>query len=185
MEQTMYCGSSLSRVGLDFRIMTHPIFEDCIRKMFVRRLEAAVFFFSESLRTHDWTIDTSAEPDPNDSAATIVNSESFQPSLTLLRHPPLALLANDLLDALNQLRYCAVLSIAGDLKQAIRSTLTNVTAALQAWGKMPSDSKQAHVYNDMLKELQDSLIPHIEQAQKILFAVKKEDDEKEAEAIKP
>lgn len=187
MEQTMYCGSSLSRVGLDFRILTHSIFEGCICKMTRGRLEAALFFFSESLRTHDWRIDPSFEWGPTGTGAleggeaplgqndgiNIAEAggavESLQPPSSLLKHPPLALLTNDLLDTLNHLRYCAVLSVADQLRALFRSTLSGAVAALQAWGKIPVDSKQAHVFNDMKKEMSDSLIPHIEACIRSVF----------------
>ena len=180
MEQTMYCGSSLSRVGLDFRILTHSIFEDCIRDMTLRRLEAALFFFTESLRTHDWRIDSSAEVTPAEAqelaaassssmSSSTLSGDSLIPPQTLLKHPPLALFTNDLLDTLNHLRYCAILPLADELKSAIRSTLADATLTLQSWGRLPPDSKQTHVFNDMQKELLDSMIPHIEAAAKTVF----------------
>ena len=177
MEQTMYCGSSLSRVGLDFRILTHPIFEDCIRRMVSRRLDAAKFFFSESLRVHDWRVDSSAEWNAEDdvssssAAVALSASDALQPPSTLLKHPPLALFTNDLLDTLNHLRYCAVLSIADEFRAAFRATLGEASMILKSWGRMPPDSKQAQVYNDMRKELLDSMIPHIEAGVALVLTV--------------
>ncbi len=171
-EQCMYCGSSLSRVGMDFRILTHPIFENSIRGMFRRRLDSALFFFTESLRTHDWRIDSSAEQQQQQQQAAASEESSStegaaRPPSALMKHPPLGMFTNELLDALNQLRYCVILSLADELRTMLRATLAGADAAVQRCAPLHS-GKQAAVVSDMHKELIDSLIPHIENCRRIL-----------------
>ena len=36
LEHAMYCGMSLARVGLDFRMLLTPVFEACLLSMFAR-----------------------------------------------------------------------------------------------------------------------------------------------------
>ena len=184
-EQCMYCGSSLARVGMDFRILVHPVVERSVVRMFERKLEAALFFFRDALRTHSWRIDTSAE---NDQVLTSIVGESDSnggggggsglaalPPMTLLRHTPLAHLLNELVDSLNHLRYCIVVSVMDDCKQLLRKTLTGATGALAVCAKIQT-AKNMVVVTDMQKELADHLIPHVESCMKLLCTVAKEEN---------
>lgn len=129
-----YCGSSLSRVGMDFRLLTHSVFEQSIVALFQHRLDSALFFFSESLRTHDWKLDAAAEPEMEEPPTSDSNSVSDSSLIAaLLRHPPIAQFANELLEALNQLRYCATTTVAESLVNLAKQTLRGAQSALEGW----------------------------------------------------
>lgn len=49
-----YCGSSLSRVGLDFQGLLQPLFESCSLQLFASHLAAAVDSFNSRLEAHKW-----------------------------------------------------------------------------------------------------------------------------------
>eukprot|EP00798_Chlamydomonas_sp_ICE-L_P001568 gene1568-32954_t len=54
LEHCMYCGSSLSRVGLDFQGLLHPLFEECALHLFAQHLSNAVDVFNTKLESHKW-----------------------------------------------------------------------------------------------------------------------------------
>ena len=47
-----YCGSSLSRVGLDFQGLLQPMFEQCTFQIFASQLSTAVDAFNTKLEGH-------------------------------------------------------------------------------------------------------------------------------------
>ncbi len=49
-----YCGSSLSRVGLDFQALLLPLFETCGLQLFAANLSGAVDGFNSRLESHKW-----------------------------------------------------------------------------------------------------------------------------------
>lgn len=49
-----YCGSSLSRVGLDFQALLLPLFEACGLQLFAAHLSNAVDGFNLRLESHKW-----------------------------------------------------------------------------------------------------------------------------------
>lgn len=49
-----YCGSSLSRVGLDFQALLLPLFETCGLQLFATQLSNAVDSFNLRLESHKW-----------------------------------------------------------------------------------------------------------------------------------
>jgi len=96
LEQVMYCGFSLGRVGADFRGLVPSLFSEDIQKRFQVDVEKAVATFASSLHSHEWYI-SSAELTrlgiPMDTDA------------QLLEYPPLAILCNGFLHAFNTLGY--------------------------------------------------------------------------------
>ncbi|KXZ47031.1 hypothetical protein GPECTOR_38g268 [Gonium pectorale] len=54
IEHCMYCGSSLSRVGLDFQALLLPLFEGCALQLFATNLSHAVDGFNQRLESHKW-----------------------------------------------------------------------------------------------------------------------------------
>ncbi|GLC34513.1 hypothetical protein PLESTB_001253200 [Pleodorina starrii] len=54
IEHCMYCGSSLSRVGLDFQALLLPLFEACGLQLFATHLSNAVDGFNLRLESHKW-----------------------------------------------------------------------------------------------------------------------------------
>ncbi|KAF5840552.1 component of oligomeric golgi complex 8 [Dunaliella salina] len=54
LEHCMYCGSSLSRVGLDFQGLLQPLFETCSLGLLAQHLAGAVEVFNTRLESHKW-----------------------------------------------------------------------------------------------------------------------------------
>ena len=122
LEHCMYCGMSLSRVGCDFRGLLVPAFEARAAEIFLRGVAEALAGFGQMLQAYQWASPVLGQPKKPASAA--AGGESELPPLELLDHPPLAVLTNGLLAALNELRHCAALSlrsrVAGGLEAALR-----------------------------------------------------------------
>eukprot|EP00195_Chlamydomonas_chlamydogama_P007836 CAMPEP_0202892148 /NCGR_PEP_ID=MMETSP1392-20130828/1949_1 /ASSEMBLY_ACC=CAM_ASM_000868 /TAXON_ID=225041 /ORGANISM="Chlamydomonas chlamydogama, Strain SAG 11-48b" /LENGTH=607 /DNA_ID=CAMNT_0049576031 /DNA_START=154 /DNA_END=1977 /DNA_ORIENTATION=+ len=54
LEHCMYCGTSLSRVGLDFQALLQPIFESWVLQLFAQFMGSAVEAFNTRLESHKW-----------------------------------------------------------------------------------------------------------------------------------
>ncbi len=174
LEQVMYTGASLARAGLDFRLAVLALAERSVIAAHRRRLHAASFFFSESLRAHPWRLDDSADQGTSEPGTSQALDEG--PPLALLRHPPLALFANDLLDALNQLRYCALLSVSETLHQLLKETLLSAHQAVDSWSRALTGKQQA-VCENMKTQLAE-LSTYIEAKQKQIFVSTEQENQK-------
>ena len=123
----MYFGLAFSRVGLDFRALMVPIFEQTIHEQFARAVKQANVKFGESLARLNWselvadaqhsaTIGSSRHDSSTffQSTAKSASSSSnliVNPPLVVMDYQPLAIYLNVLLQAFNELRLCAPLSL--------------------------------------------------------------------------
>eukprot|EP00850_Spirogloea_muscicola_P000291 SM000001S04693 [mRNA] locus=s1:1686160:1693987:+ [translate_table: standard] len=129
LEHCMYCGMSLGRVGLDFRGLLPPLFEACMRDLFVRCLGAALENSQQVLDSHRW-IPLPAMGSGLRSSAGNDSSDDVAPPYSLMEHPPLAAFVNGVLAALNELRHCAPTALRGQLAKELQKTLENVSFSL-------------------------------------------------------
>jgi hypothetical protein len=136
MEQAMYCGYGLARLGVDFRSALCPIFETTILNSFkMHLLVNAQQSFDKNLVIYDWYIDSKKLLKLG-----IVQSKLDVHTDNLLLFPPLAYLGNTFIAAFNQLRGCAPLSIA---KQIIQVTETAVMKCVLKLVALQSDSNRS------------------------------------------
>lgn len=151
LEHSMYCCSSLSRVGLDFSGMLEPLFQLCILHLFSSKLAVAVDAFHQRLDSHKWV----AMPTPmfhqkakqgeaaaggsseNGAAATSSDGTDQQqqqqqltPPYELMEHVPLAVFTNGVLSALNELRHCALLPLQQPAGSILQSALEQVASSM-------------------------------------------------------
>eukprot|EP00850_Spirogloea_muscicola_P019449 SM000190S04885 [mRNA] locus=s190:168772:176683:- [translate_table: standard] len=129
LEHCMYCGMSLGRVGLDFRGLLPPLFEACMRDLFVRCLGAALESSQQVLDSHRW-VPLPAMGSGLRSSAGNDSSDDVAPPYSLMEHPPLAAFVNGVLAALNELRHCAPTALRGQLAKELQKTLENVSFSL-------------------------------------------------------
>lgn len=92
LENCRYCGQSLGRAGADLRALTLPAFERRAAGLFRAKLAGALDSFWLCLERVDWKA-------PRRSPG-----EEFPGAVA--EHPPLAALANGVLQGLNELRLC-------------------------------------------------------------------------------
>lgn len=110
LEHAMYCGMSLGRMGLDFRALLPPLFDAAVLAVFRRVLAVSLDRSLAALTTHRWSTLTRERRPPAPQSAGEDGGEQGPP-LSLMEHPPLAMFANGVLAAFNELRHCAALSL--------------------------------------------------------------------------
>ena len=98
----MYFGLSFGRVGFDFRPLLAPIFSSAVEKQFKLKLSSssAVKTVSESLSS----LSLSSLP-AAPGMMSVMTSSAVSPPLSLLEYPPLAHVTNNILTALNEIRW--------------------------------------------------------------------------------
>lgn len=135
LEHCMYAGAALSRVGLDFRAALPPLFESRVLLMFTRTVANAVETFAASLETQRWL------PSPSSASRTrrLSPQEGAEsgsaPPYALMESAALALFANGVAAALNELRHCAPLSLQQPVTQVIQESINGLMAALVEYGE--------------------------------------------------
>lgn len=122
LEHAMYCGMSLGRMGLDFRALLPPLFDAAVLAVFRRVLAVSLDRCLTALATHRWTTVGRDRRPPGGPGAPADGADEGAPPMSLMEHPPLAMLANGVLAAFNELRHCAALSLRAP-----------VVATLQVW----------------------------------------------------
>jgi hypothetical protein len=134
LEQCMYCAMGLGLVGLDFRCLLPPIFENAVLNLFSKNMSMAVENFQVVLDSHRWV------PMPSIGFVTngVVddNSDDVTPPSVLMEHPPLAVFVNGVSAAMNELKPCAPLSLKHVLAQEVVKGLQAVSDSLVRYNAM-------------------------------------------------
>ncbi|CAA7402950.1 unnamed protein product [Spirodela intermedia] len=128
LDQCMYCAMGLGLVGLDFRGLLLPLFEDAVLNLFSRNMDMAVKNFQEALSSHHWVPLPAVGFTTN--SANDENQDDVAPPSLLMEHFPLAVFVNGVSLAMNELRPCAPLSLKHVLAQQIVGGLQEVSDAL-------------------------------------------------------
>ncbi|CAH9144667.1 unnamed protein product [Cuscuta epithymum] len=131
MDQCMYCAMGLGWVGLDFRGLLPPLFEEAALNLFTKNMKTAVENFQVVLDSHRWV----PLPSVGFPASSLgdENQEDVTPPSSLMEHPPLAVFVNGVSAAMNDLRPCAPLSLKHVLAQELVKGLQAVSDSLQRY----------------------------------------------------
>ncbi|KAK6161989.1 hypothetical protein DH2020_001830 [Rehmannia glutinosa] len=122
-----YCAMGLGWVGLDFRGLLPPLFEEAVLNLFSKNMSTAVENFQLVLDSHRW-VPLPAVGFPANSL-----SEESQDGVTpsnLMEHPPLAVFINGVSAAMNELRPCAPISLKNVLAQELVRGMQAVSDSL-------------------------------------------------------
>ncbi|MFS7981387.1 putative oligomeric Golgi complex subunit 8, cullin repeat-like-containing domain superfamily [Helianthus anomalus] len=128
LDQCMYCAMGLGWVGLDFRGLLPPLFEEAVLNLFSKNMTTAVENFQLVLDSHRWV--------PLPAVGFSSNSfgeeshEDVTPPPNLMEHPPLAVFINGVSAAMNELRPCAPISLKHILAQELVKGLQTVSDSL-------------------------------------------------------
>ncbi|CAN8299384.1 unnamed protein product [Cochlearia groenlandica] len=128
LDQCMYCAMGLGWVGLDFRGLLPPLFEEAVLNLFSKNMSTAVENFQLVLDSHRW-VPLPSVGFPSSS----INEESADdvtPPSYLMEHPPLAVFINGVSAALNELRPCAPLSLKNVIAHELIKGLEAVSDSL-------------------------------------------------------
>lgn len=127
LDQCMYCAMGLGWVGLDFRGLLPPLFEEAVLNLFSKNMSTAVENFQLVLDSHRWV----PMPSVGFRANTVEESqEDVTPPSYLMEHPPLAVFINGVSAAMNELRPCAPISLKHVLAQELIKGLQAVSDSL-------------------------------------------------------
>ncbi|MQL94435.1 hypothetical protein Taro_027090 [Colocasia esculenta] len=143
LDQCMYCAMGLGLVGLDFRGLLPPLFEDAVLNLFSKNMDTSVKNFQEALSSHHWV------PLPAVGFTTHTANDESQDDVTppsvLMEHLPLAVFINGVSLAMNELRPCAPLSLKHILAQQVIRGLQAVSDTLLQYnaGRMLRDNESA------------------------------------------
>ena len=111
--QVMYYGMTLGRIGLDFRPLVVPLFEST-----VQRISQSLFLHAAG---HFCISSTSLTERPNLNASGHV---------LLMKSVPVAVLFNQYMNALNQLRYLPCISLYTSLLQSLKDSISKVVSTI-------------------------------------------------------
>ena len=153
----MHCGHSLSRVGLDFRLLLHPIFTQRVLQIMQTNLAVLPAHFGKLLQQPG----ASSGPAPPQLHST--SSDPYMAPIDLLSCTALAAMANYILTCLNDLRHCAIVSIAQPMAQLICDAMWQAAVLLQKLGDQCRAERQL---------MAGSLLPYIERCFCAVFALK-------------
>lgn len=180
----MYFGLAFSRVGLDFRVLLVPIFEDAILEQFKTSINMANSKFEDSLVKLNWS-DLNVESIKSISKlnaeiqATLTsgnyNNSIINPPIQLLEFQPLAIYLNFVLQSFNELRLCAPISLFKKFSNQIKSSIRNLGSFIFDYykkEKLTFDKNENDLFiNFFLFEFVYTLIPFLEKCIFILFPI--------------
>ncbi|KAL5559469.1 hypothetical protein UlMin_035680 [Ulmus minor] len=128
LDQCMYCAMGLGWVGLDFRGLLPPLFEEAVLNLFSKNMSTAVENFQLVLDSHRW-VPLPSVGFPASSVGEETQEEVTPPSY-LMEHPPIAVFVNGVSAAMNELRPCAPISLKHVLAQELIKGLRAVSDSL-------------------------------------------------------
>ncbi|GAB4854467.1 conserved oligomeric Golgi complex component [Ancistrocladus abbreviatus] len=159
LDQCMYCAMGLGWVGLDFRGLLPPLFEEAVLNLFIKNMGAAVENFQLVLDSHRWvplpTVGFSA------SGAGEESQEDVTPPPSLMEHPPLAVFINGVSAAMNELRPCAPISLKYILAQELVKGLKAVHDSLMRYNetRMLRDN-ESMLFFSLCRAFMEVAFPH-------------------------
>ncbi len=176
LQQAMYCGHSLGRVGADFRAALPPLFEATVLRIYSSHLAAARRQFETMLEDHRWApVGSSAFRRDRSAAASSQNKANstpangsadatqYDPPLAVLDSPPLAVFLNGILAALNELRLCAPVSLGKRLGAMLEDTVIEAARFMSSiggpGGVFLKRADRPH-FVAMISSLRDLCLPH-------------------------
>mmetsp|Transcript_17708 Transcript_17708/g.36758 ORF Transcript_17708/g.36758 Transcript_17708/m.36758 type:complete len:550 (-) Transcript_17708:1263-2912(-) len=163
LHQCMYCGQSLGRVGADFRGLLPPIFGDAVQQLFGDHLSSANKRFESMVGEYRWTAVASTTQDDTGGSKDGVPSrddDQFAPPAAVLDYPPLAVLLNGILSALNEVRSCAPIALAPVLARDLERSLLNTVEVLSRVRPKLIEKHHCSHFQSMVIMLRDVVTIH-------------------------
>eukprot|EP00002_Diphylleia_rotans_P022786 TRINITY_DN4479_c0_g1_i2.p1 TRINITY_DN4479_c0_g1~~TRINITY_DN4479_c0_g1_i2.p1 ORF type:complete len:723 (+),score=177.40 TRINITY_DN4479_c0_g1_i2:93-2261(+) len=158
LEQCMYYGDSLGRTSIDFRGLLPPVFENAVMKMFAGQMSHAIIVLRQSLENTRWLSSSSFQYP----VSLPTEENDMSPPTSLMQYQPLALFTNELLNAFNELRQCALLSIQHQLGQTLCATLIELAEKLEQFKEQISGQESDEAtFSGMCKATVEVFLPYI------------------------
>ncbi|KAI9448449.1 Dor1-domain-containing protein [Lactarius indigo] len=128
LTQLTYCGTSFARLGLDFRTLLPPLFDDSVRVRVSGEFSKAAVEFKKTPGT-SWAEVGAPRRDSRATAGTTAGVLQMPPQ-ALVAYLPVAVFANALLATLNDLRLLALVALLKDLVRALGGALAQACRTL-------------------------------------------------------
>ena len=185
LSQSMYFGLAFSRVGLDFRVLIVPIFEEAILEQMSKSFATANAKFEESLGKLNWSelyLENSKSSnssllatafDENSKTVTTTSTSIINPPIQLLDFQPLAIYLNSILLAFNEFRLCGPLNLFGKVNNLVWDSLFKISAHLNVYYKREKsnfDNNENELFLNFLYHLAYVLVPFLEKCLSCLFS---------------
>jgi conserved oligomeric Golgi complex subunit 8 len=154
LEQSLFFGGSLGRVGVDFRAVLVVYFEDHVVDLMTSSWEAACQDFESSLGAHALSGGSGSAAAGSKTPIVLASyrhalanssttqatpfaahngDHDFSPPRVLMSFPILAELTNALLSSFNELRLCTIVSVETRLAKRLHLTLAAVVGIISAF----------------------------------------------------
>lgn len=159
LDQCMYCAMGLGWVGLDFRGLLPPLFEEAVLNLFSKNMGTAVENFQLVLDSHRWVplpaVGFSANSFGDE------NQEDVTPPPDLMDYPPLAVFVNGVSAAMNELRPCAPIRLKHIIAQELIKGLRAVSDSLLRYNttRMLRENESA-LFLSLCRAFIDVAFPH-------------------------
>ncbi|KAL6192631.1 hypothetical protein ACLB2K_033717 [Fragaria x ananassa] len=165
LKESMYCGMVLGRViGLDFRAMLIPIFEEAVFNMFSNNVSRAVEGFQLVLDSHRWVPAPAIANSSVHGGGGGDDDDVIEPPYCLMEHPPLAVFVNGVAAAMNELRPCAPLSLKHVLAKELIKGLKAVSDYLMTYnaetGILLGENKESELFLSLCQAFIEITYPH-------------------------
>jgi hypothetical protein len=143
LSQLSYCGSAFARIGLDFRSMLPTIFEQAVIAGVTKTLEQGSNMFAQRLKQRQkshklpalWLVVPEQASNPPMAPRPEAGPVNHLPPTLLSSYPPIAVLANVYITALNQIRLLAPANILSRLYGLFCTSIAESSLALLAYSK--------------------------------------------------
>lgn len=169
--QCMYFGLSFSRVGADFRTLLTSIFIKIISKNFNSTISKVTKQFEIDIGNYTFINKMSINV-LNASGKT--DSQNLSPPETLLNCQPLALYCNGMLNAFNEFRNCAPISLVDEITLRIQHSLTIVAKNISMFYRQEQQALGAKERDNFLKfccAFAYDLVPYIQRCIHDVFPI--------------
>lgn len=148
LTQLTHCSVSFSRLGLDFRALLPPLFEEAVRTIFTTSLEDATDKFVRTLsdaqkyskQPSQWLVTPAAASSPPEDIPSPSTELARIPPQVISSYPPVATYLNAILNDLNGLRLLAPLSLESELAMVLDKSLARASSAFLLYAQMAVDS---------------------------------------------
>ncbi len=189
VSQAMYFGLAFSRVGLDFRALMVPIFEEVALEQFKKALATANVKFEEALVKSNWSelhlenskslnaslqqsMDYASDSKNKQTGGGSTSGGIVNPPIQLLEFQPLAIYLNSILQHFNELRLCAPLNLYAKVFAEMCASIKKLGAFLETYHKKEKfDKNESELFSSFLYHLNYLLVPYLEKCLCILFPV--------------
>jgi hypothetical protein len=143
LSQLSYCGSAFARIGLDFRPILPALFEQAVLAGVTRTLDQGATAFSQRIQHMQrsqklpalWLVTPEQAGNPPMAPQVGTGVANHLPPSLLSSYPPIAVLANTHITALNQLRLLAPANILPQIYDLHCASIAGSSSALLAYSK--------------------------------------------------